>query len=126
MSDTRTPEEIVRAIFAATDAKDTAAKLELIADDVTLTFANADPVSGRDAFEQASDTFNESLTAVAHEITGIWTEPGEEDVVLAELRVHYTRLDGGQLTLPCFNTFRLRGGLIVDYRIYMDIAPVFA
>jgi ketosteroid isomerase-like protein len=126
MNDAKTSEEVVRAIFAATDGKDTAAKLELITDDVTLTFGNAETVSGKEEFAQASDTFNDSLAAVAHEITGIWTIPGEEDVVLAELRVHYTRLDGEQLTLPCFNTFRLRGGLIADYRIFMDIGPVFA
>jgi hypothetical protein len=34
----------------------------------------------------------------------------ELDAVIAELRVHYTRLDGTKLTLLCCNVFRLRDG----------------
>lgn len=40
--------------------------------------------------------------------------------------VHYQRLDGAELTLPCCNVFRFREGLIHDHRIYMDINPVIA
>jgi ketosteroid isomerase-like protein len=39
---------------------------------------------------------------------------------------HYTRLDGAELTLPCCNVFRVRDGAVADYRVYMDIAPVYA
>ena len=42
------------------------------------------------------------------------------------MTVHYERLDGQRLSLPCANIFRLRDGLIADYRIFMDINPVFA
>jgi ketosteroid isomerase-like protein len=45
--------------------------------------------------------------------------------VIAELRVHYTRLDGTEMTLPCCNVFRLRNGAVADYRVYMDITPVY-
>jgi ketosteroid isomerase-like protein len=52
---------------------------------------------------------------------------GNADVaaVIAELRVHYTRLDGTEMTLPCCNVFRLRNGAVADYRVYMDITPVY-
>jgi ketosteroid isomerase-like protein len=45
--------------------------------------------------------------------------------VIAELRVHYRRLDGAELTLPCCNVFRLRDGAVADYRVYMDITPAY-
>ena len=48
------------------------------------------------------------------------------DAVIVELKVHYTRLDGTELTLPCCNVFRLRDGAVADYRVYMDITPVYA
>ena len=47
-------------------------------------------------------------------------------MVVAELLLHYTRLDEAKLTLPCCTVFRLRDGLIADYRIYMDISPMYA
>ena len=50
-------------------------------------------------------------------------EPG---TVVAELRVTYRRHNGAELTLPCCNIFRLRESLVDDYRIYMDVNPVFA
>ena len=50
---------------------------------------------------------------------------GDRDAIIAELRVHYTRLDGTELTLPCCNVFRVRDGAVADYRVYMDITPVY-
>jgi hypothetical protein len=29
------------------------------------------------------------------------------------------------IALPCCKVFRLRDGLVADYRVYMDIAPVY-
>ena len=40
--------------------------------------------------------------------------------------VHYTRLDRGQVTIPCCNVFRLRDGLVAEYRSYIDATPVYA
>jgi hypothetical protein len=47
-------------------------------------------------------------------------------VFVTELEVHYTRLDGGQVTLPCCNVFRLREASVAEYRSYIDITPVYA
>jgi hypothetical protein len=35
------------------------------------------------------------------------------------------RTDGRELTLPCCNVFRLPDGLVADYRVYVDIGPVY-
>ena len=50
----------------------------------------------------------------------------DREALIAELEVQYTRLDGIELTLPVCNVFRLRDGSVVDYRVYMDITPVYA
>ena len=38
--------------------------------------------------------------------------------------MRYTSLDGGEVTLPCCNVFRLRDGLVAEYRSYIDATPV--
>ncbi len=48
------------------------------------------------------------------------------DALIAEFDVHYTRLDGGEVTLPCCNVFRLRDGLVAEYRSYIDATPVYS
>ena len=45
-------------------------------------------------------------------------------MVVALMDVHYRRLDGGELNLPCCNVFGVRDGVVNDYRIYMDVNPV--
>jgi limonene-1,2-epoxide hydrolase len=47
-----------------------------------------------------------------------------KSVLIAEFDVHYTRLDEGEVTLPCCNVFRLRDGLVAEYRSYIDATPV--
>ena len=53
-------------------------------------------------------------------------EPVQGRSAIAEFDVHYTRLDGGEVTLPCCNVFRLRDGLVAEYRSYIDATPVYS
>jgi ketosteroid isomerase-like protein len=59
-------------------------------------------------------------------LTGLWQVAGNPDIVIAEMTVHYSRLDGTSVSLPCCNVFRTHDGAIADYQIYMDVNPVFA
>jgi len=117
------PEEQVRDVFAALDALDVPAMAALVSDDVRMRFGNGELVEGKEAFAQAAEAFAASIAGIRHEIH--WLR-AVDDAVIAEMDVHYKRLDGSQLTLPCCNTFRVRDGLIADYRIYMDISPLYA
>ena len=38
----------------------------------------------------------------------------------------YTRKDGGTVTVPVVTIYREGDGGIVDYRIFIDLAPLFA
>ena len=111
------------AIFAAFDAKDFAALAAWVTEDVRLQIGNAPVVDGKARFVEALQAFFASVASVRHTITNVWSDA---DAVIAELRVHYTRLDGVELTLPCCNVFRVRDGAVADYRVYMDITPVYA
>lgn len=122
IADARSPLHYAQAIFAAFDAKDVGALAELVTDDVRLQIGNATVVNGKTEFVEALSAFFLSVAGFRHTVTNVWSDL---DAVIAELRVHYTRLDGTELMLPCCNVFRLRNGAVADYRVYMDITPVY-
>jgi ketosteroid isomerase-like protein len=94
-----------------------------VTDDVRLRLGNAEPVQGKPAFIEAVTAFIGSVASFRHEVLNVWNEG---DALIAEFDVHYTRLDGDEVTLPCCNVFRLRDGLVSEYRSYIDATPVYA
>jgi ketosteroid isomerase-like protein len=116
------PADHVRAIFRTFDAKDVSAFAAFMTDDVHLRLGNAEPVQGKAAFVGAVNAFLSSVGAFRHEIVNVWSDA---DALIAEFDVHYTRLDGGEVTLPCCNVLRLRDGLVAEYRSYIDATPVY-
>jgi ketosteroid isomerase-like protein len=117
-----TESDLIGRMFAAFDAKEVSTLAELVTDDVRLRLGNAPTAQGKSAFVAAVNAFLGSVAGFRHEILNLWRD-GQS--VIAELDVHYTRLDGGEVTLPCCNVFKLRDGLISGYRSYMDANPVY-
>jgi ketosteroid isomerase-like protein len=115
--------ENARRLFAAFDGNDVATLATLVTDDVRLQLMNNEPAFGQQSFAAAVGAFHDSIAGIRHEILDVWSD---SEAVIVELRVHYTRLDGGNVTLPCCNVFRVRDSRIADYRSYMDITPVYA
>lgn len=112
----------IRRMFAAFDAKEVSAVADLVTDDVTLRLGNTPMVQGKAAFVAAVNGFLGSVAGFRHEFLNLWRAG---HTVVAEFDVHYTRLDGGKVTLPCCNVFHLRDGLVSEYRSYMDATPVY-
>jgi ketosteroid isomerase-like protein len=119
-------QQAITAVLAALDAGDLAAATNHLCDDVTVVFGNFEPLVGAVAFAQLFQQFTSSLQAVLHEIHHIWPAANDLDVLVASMTAHYTRTDGKRVSLPCCNVFRMRGGLIAEYRVYMDISPALA
>jgi ketosteroid isomerase-like protein len=112
----------VRRMFAAFDAKEVSALADMVTDDVSLRLGNAPMVQGKPAFVAAVNGFLGSVAGFQHEFLNL-LRAGH--TVIAEFDVHYTRLDGNKVTLPCCNVFKLREGLVSEYRSYMDATPVY-
>jgi ketosteroid isomerase-like protein len=110
-------------VFASFGAQDVSTLAAFMTDDVQLRLANAPLVQGKGAFIAAVNGFLESVAGVHHEILHVYADG---DVAVVEFDVHYTRHDGRSVVLPCCNVFRMRDGLISEYRSYMDAAPVYA
>jgi ketosteroid isomerase-like protein len=113
----------VRRMFDTFDAQDVSGLAAFMTDDVRLRLGNAAPVQGKAAFVEAVNAFLASIRAFRHEVVTVWRDG---DALIAEFDVHYTRLDGGEVSLPCCNVLRVRDGLVSEYRSYIDAAPVYA
>jgi ketosteroid isomerase-like protein len=118
-----TPSDHIRMMFATFDARDVSALAAFMTDDVRLRLGNAEPVQGKSAFVEAVTAFLASVASFRHEVLDVWSD---RDALIAEFDVHYTRLYGGEVTLPCCNVFRLRDGLVAEYRSYVDATPVYS
>jgi len=122
MTDTTTS-ALFHRFFAAFDAHDVKTLEGFITDDIQLRLGNADTVHGAAAFVGAVNAFHGSVAGVRHELLHVYRDG---DIAVIEFAVRYTRLDGNVVTLPCCNVFRLRDGLIAEYRSYVDATPVYA
>jgi ketosteroid isomerase-like protein len=109
-------------LFADIDSMDPDRFADHLADDVVFRFGNGDPVHGRAAVRDVWAGFCAGIDGVAHEPIAQWEH---DDATIAEANVTYTRKDGSQVTLPVVTIYR-GDDQIRDYRIFMDVAPLFA
>src|SRR4051794_22672278 len=119
-------ERTIRGLFATLDAGDVGGVLGFLTEDVAFRFGSAEPVVGHAAIAAQFTAMAATIASISHRLLTVWTMDEPDRAVMCELAVTYHRHDGSQVTLPCANSFRLRGGQIADYRIYMDVNPVFA
>ena len=109
-------------LFAAVDAKDTERFLGFLTDEASFRFGSAPSVRGREAIRAAVDGFFSTIAGCHHILTRTIVE---DDVIICEGEVTYTRHDGGEVTLPFANIFEFNGGLISAYKIYADAGPLY-
>jgi len=110
-------------VFADVDRMDAKAFASNLAEDCVLRFANADEVVGRDAIEQAIAGFFSTIKGLSHHIVEKWDV---DATTIVQLEVTYTRMDDRRVTLPAVTIYRRAGDLIDEYRIYIDLAPIYA
>ena len=110
-------------LFASIDAMDTESFLAFITPNGTFRFGSAPPVQGRRAIAEAVGGFFSSIAGLEHTLHRILSS---DDVAMIEGEATYTRHDGSTISLPFVNVFECEGALISDYRIYIDIGPLYA
>ena len=110
-------------LFSDIDSMDPERFAAHLAQDVTMRFGNAQPIHGRDAVRDAWAAFCQDLNGVKHHLLERWTV---DDTTIVEARVTYTRRNDSEVSVPVVTIYRERGGEIDDYRIYIDLAPLFS
>ena len=88
----------VRGLLEAVDSKDCASLGRYFADGIVFRFGNSDPVGGKAAVLETCVEFLAGIAGISHDIQHLWQVA--PDWVVAVMTVHYTRHDGGTLSLP--------------------------
>ena len=123
MSSTAPGQMMLQDLFTAIDTMNSAAFADYLTDDAQFRFGSAPVVKGKAAIAEAVAGFFGSIAAVRHRIDFVTSKA---DNLVAEGSVCYTRHNGSQITLPFVNVFALQGSQIANYKIYIDIAPLYA
>jgi ketosteroid isomerase-like protein len=118
--------EVIRALFVALDRADVRTVRSYLHDDVVVILSNQQPIRGAAAFVELYQQVTGRLAGLRHEIHDVWSAREDPGVWIARMTVHYTRLDGKTVSLPCCNVFRFAGASVADYQVFMDMTPVFA
>ena len=110
-------------LFEDIDSMDPDRYARHLSEDVVLRFGNSESVVGRAAVRDAWAAFCANLHGVRHDLVERW-DVGPATIV--EARVTYTRADDSTVTVPVVTIYRASGDLLEDYRIFIDLAPLFA
>jgi limonene-1,2-epoxide hydrolase len=86
-------------------------------------FGSAPAVQGTENVRAAVDGFFGTIKGSTHALSNTLADGS---VLVCEGTVTYRRMDDSELTLPFTNVFELDGDLISHYKIYIDIAPLYA
>ena len=110
-------------MFAVADTLDVEKYVNYLAPDVYFRFGNAEPSPAATPSAMPSATSSPPSRACSTPSCG---NGASGDTIIQQLDVTYTRLDGNRVTLPAVNILRLNNNTVADYRIYVDLAPVYA
>jgi uncharacterized protein (TIGR02246 family) len=113
---------LVNELYKHIDTKDARGFAAFFAEDGRFTFGNAPTVTGPEAVESACDQFFSTLQDLDHEMENVWEL---DDTLICEVTVKYGTLDGRNLELPAVNIIHHKDGVVTDYRIFMDVSPLF-
>ena len=113
----------IAGLYASIDAFDVDTFLTFLTPDAKFTLGNFPTAHGHAEIREAFSGFAATLTSLRHEIVEIWQTPG---ACIVEQRVSYGDAWQRIHVLPCTNVMRLEDNAISDYRVFVDISPLFA
>ena len=114
----------VQEMFVALDAGDISRFLSYLTPDVRFRLGDRPAFHGYEQLRPGLTHFVTLFTSTRHALTGLWQDGNS---VIVEAEASYTRLDGQDVCVPVVHLLRLRAPeKIADYRIFHDLAPVFA
>jgi ketosteroid isomerase-like protein len=111
-------------LFEDIDTKDADRWAVHLADDAVMRFGNGEPVRGREACRDALAAFWDTIEGVRHDPVRQWET---DTATIVEAMITYTLPGGRQVTVPGVTIYRTDDdGLIDDYRVFIDLAPLSA
>lgn len=114
--------DFLTGYFALMEAKDYERLGDYYADDITLTFANAPTVKGKDAVLAQMAEIGGKVESLAHPLINVWQE--EDGVLVFEVDSAWRFLNGVEVTIRACSIFTIAEGKFSDQRIYVDNSPI--
>ena len=115
-------QERIKAMFKSIDNRNVPEFLSFLTKDFYFRFGNAEPIVGNEDLGNMLNEFYQSIRALSNEIIQIWEQ---DDTVICQGIVTYTRQDHSLLPVPFVNVFKMNGNLIKEYLIYADNSDLF-
>jgi ketosteroid isomerase-like protein len=111
-------------VFGAVDGQDVDRLGELLSDDARFVMGNGDPLIGREAVLAGNAAFFTMVQGLRHSVLREWAVGS---AMIVEAEVTYLRLDGKEVSIPAVTIWETdQAGLITEFRIFADQAPLFA
>ncbi len=121
-----TATELIHRFYRVADTGDYEALVGFLTPDVEFRFGNTPATYSSAEIPAKGKMMGEVLAGIEHTVGDIVTDHDGRRAA-AELEVRYTRHDGAVFDVPAAAVFQFDGaGLIEQYRVYIDISPVFA
>jgi hypothetical protein len=115
--------EKIHSLFKTIDEMNADKFVTYLTDDAQFRFGNSPVVKGKLAIRDAVDGFYKSIKSLFHNCENLWING---DHIIYQGKVTYTRLDGNIVPVQFTNIFGMKGDLIKDYFIYIDITALYA
>jgi len=109
-------------LYEAVDARDVYKISEFLASDSTMIFANLEPVRGKMEISKFLTAFFQSIESIEHSGIEYWYT---QDVCFVTGQVKYVRHDDFTLRVPFGVLLKLRGGLILEWHIFVDNSALY-
>jgi limonene-1,2-epoxide hydrolase len=94
-------------------------------EDLLYKVGASEPMIGAKAAAEFLGSFYQIIKPASHVVRGAWELDG--GVVIIEMDANYTRIaDDKSITVPCCDVYRFEGDLIKEWRVYPDVANVYA
>jgi ketosteroid isomerase-like protein len=119
-----TAERLVRASQDADAALDADAFVKLLTPDVTFRLGSSPELHGREAVHAGVRQLFDSMRHIRHMTRKLLVDGNE---IFLQAEVEFVPLHGPAVSVPYVNVLTVEAdGLISQYRIHIDISPLFA
>lgn len=115
-------EGLLDRLFNSIDRMETERFISFLTEDCGFRFGSAPPVQGKQAVAEAVQAFFASIDGLSHSISRVWRDQSD---LACEGEVTYRRHDGSEVIVPFVDVFEFQGDLIAEYKIYIDISPLY-
>jgi ketosteroid isomerase-like protein len=106
----------LESLVEAIDAKDADRFVGFLTDEAVFRYGRQAPVAGKSAVRDYVAGFFTTVAALRHRVLDTWEREGS---LVWQCEVTYTHHDGAVETVPFVNVFRVHGGRIREYLIYI-------